>query len=252
MTKRIRKPFFGPRSALPPGAACVVANGFRETLTSLLGTPVVLRLFEPSIPPSSAWAAIVSGALLYRVRGNVADAVVVLRPCHALALAAALFGERADAHADRALSPVELEVLERTITSLAAHLSTVCGTRESHPTERVGAIEGFTTYFELSVEEPVSARIGVALSRDPSPEPRGHVGIGHLSGVPIAAHVRLDLGHCSGGAIGALGAGTILPVRSEDLNSCVLLTHGRKLARGSFGLIRGRPALRVEAVCETM
>ena len=83
MSKRIRKPVFGPRSALPPSAACVVANGVRETLTSILSSPVEMRVFEPSIPTAPAWPAIVKDAVLYRVRGSIADAAIVLRsPTH--------------------------------------------------------------------------------------------------------------------------------------------------------------------------
>ncbi|HLY03945.1 MAG TPA: hypothetical protein VKR56_15780 [Candidatus Cybelea sp.] len=249
MNRRIRKPVFGPRSALPSSAACVVANGVRETLTSILSSPVEMRLFEPSIPAPPAWPAIVKGAVLYRVRGSIADAAIVLRSADALSLVAALFGEGL-VHRERELSPIERDVLDRTVNAIAAHLGSVCGTRESRCVERVGAIEGYATYFELLVEEPVAARIGIALSRDPSPEPRGCIEVGHLAAVSLTARVTLDLGRIPSGEVAGLRAGSTLTFRPHDLQRCALWVHGRSLARGACGVRSGRYSLHVEAVGE--
>ncbi|MGB7048972.1 MAG: hypothetical protein WBD57_11665, partial [Candidatus Cybelea sp.] len=155
------------RSSLPPSAACVVGNGVREALAALFAAPVELRVIEPSIPRASAWPTVLRDALLYRVRGSVADAVIVVRSEDAATLAAALFGER-PSRANHPLSPFERDVLDRTIGSLAAHLGSVCGTRESLGAERIDRIERLVTYFELSLLEPVVARIGIALTQDPS------------------------------------------------------------------------------------
>jgi flagellar motor switch protein FliM len=248
MSKRIRKPVFGPRSALPPSAACVVANGVRETLTSILSSPVEMRVFEPSIPTAPAWPAIVKDAILYRVRGSIADAAIVLRCADALSLVAALFGEGLPVDRERELSPIERDVLDRTVNAIAAHLVSVCGTRESRFVERVGTIEGYATYFELLVEEPVAVRIGIALSRDPSPEPRGCVEIGHLAAVPITARLTLDLGQIPSGAVAELRPGSILTLRPYDFARCALRAHGRSVARGTCGVRNGRYALHVEAL----
>ena len=247
MSKRIRKPVFGPRSALPPSAACVVANGVRETLTSILSSPVEMRLFEPSIPALPAWPAIVKDAVLYRVRGSIADAAIVLRSVDALSLVAALFGE-GFVHRQRELSPIERDVLDRTVNAIAAHLGSVCGTRESRCVERVGAIEGYATYFELLLEEPVAARIGIALSRDPSPEPREYVEVAHLAAVSLTVRAMLDLGRIPSRAVAGLRPGSILTLRPYDLQRCTLRAHGRSLARGACGVRNGRYALHVEAV----
>jgi hypothetical protein len=248
MSKRIRKPIFRPRSALPPSAACVVANGVRETLTSIFSSPVEMRVFEPSIPAPPAWPAIVKDAVLYRVRGSIADAAIVLRSADALSLVAALFGEGLSVHRERELSPIERDVLDRTVNAIAAHLVSVCGTRESRCVERIGTIEGYSTYFELLVEEPVAARIGIALSRDPSPEPRGCVEIGHLAAVPVTARVTLDLGRIPSCAVAELRPGSILTLRPYDLQRCSLHAHGRSVARGACGVRNGHYALHVEAV----
>lgn len=251
MNTRVRKAVFGRRSALPASAACVVANGVRETLASLLRTSVAIRLLEPGIPSAAAWPAILKGTDLYRVRGALADAAIVLRRGDALALAAALFGERPAPQRERELSPIERDLLERAIRAMAAHLGAVCGTRETLLPERVARIEGFATYFELLLEGPVVARIGIALSREPVPESRNCFEIAHLAAVNLIAHATLDLDAISAGAIARLVCGATLAVRPFDFGRCTLRLHGRGLARGTCGVRHGRFAVRVESICES-
>jgi len=247
--KRLRRAQFAARSSLPISAACVVANGVRETLSALLGCAVVLRLFGPSIPSPQAWEAIARDARLYRVPGTVADAAIVLRPLEAAALVAALFGEtRSSSAIQRNLSPIECDVLERLLGAVAANLGALCGARDVHPVERADDIRGFVTYFELLLEDPIQARIGIALSRDPSPEPRGSVDAAHLAGVKIAARASLDLSTVEAAAIAGLGVGVVIPLVAAALQRCRLTASGRAIARGSCGVRNGRYAFSVDTV----
>ncbi len=248
--KRVREAQFERRSSLPASAACVVANGIRETLSALLGTPVILRLFEPVIPDPRAWEAIASGATMYRVRGSVADAAIVLRALDAIAIASAIFGEPATPDV-RELSPIERDVVDRAAHAIAANLIAVCGARESRAIERVGAIDGFVTFFEMSLEGPVEARIGIALSRDPAPEPRGGFELLHLVDVRVAAVAAIDLGSTLVRDVGRLAVGTMLPIRAEDLRRCTLAIAGRPIARGACGVGNGRYAVAAKAIRET-
>ncbi len=239
---------FEPRSSLPTTAACVVANGVRETLSSLLGTPASMSICEPIIPRPQAWTAIVREALLYRVRGSVADAALVLRAVDAIAIAAAAFGEPEEDPPARALSAIEREVIDRTANAIAANLSAICGAREGpHFVERVASIGGFVTYFELLLEEPASARIGIALSRDPAPEPRSRVAFGHLAPVRISAAGEIDLGTVDAGTAASLAPGAIVPLRPTDMQRCMLTAFGKRLARGHCGVRNGRYALTVDS-----
>jgi hypothetical protein len=249
--KRVRQGRFEARSALPTSAACVVANGVRETLGSLLGSPVAVRLFEPSIPAPQAWAAIVCDALIYRVRGTVADAAIILRNSDAIALAGSLFGEPQEARHRRELSPVERDVVDRAADAIAANLGAVCGVREGRRTERVAAIAGFVTYFELSLHAPIDARIGVALSRDPSPEPHGAIEIGHLGKVRLTVRASLDLGNVEAAVVAALACGTTIPLPPENFARCALALNDRRLATGSCGVRSGRYALAIQGLRET-
>lgn len=250
--KRLRQVRFEARSSLPIGAACVVANGVRETLGSLLGEAVALRLLAPSIPTPQAWPILLREALLYRLRGNVTDAAVVLRTPDAVALAAALFGESRVAGLDRALSPIECDLLDRAVNAVAGNLAVVCGTPEGRFVERVAEIRGFVTYFELSIEEPVVSRIGIALSRDPLPEARGAFEAGHLAAVKVAAVVSLELGKTEAAAVARLAGGAIVPIDPSELHRCTMSVAGRSVARGTCGIRNGRFAFSVNAMRAVM
>jgi flagellar motor switch protein FliM len=224
----------------------MVGNGIRETLAALLGTAVSVRLVEPAVPSPGAWSAIVRDALMYRTRGSVADAAIVLRPADAAALAAAVFGERRNASEPRReLSPLERDVVDRAAAAIAVALPAVCGTRDRETAERVEAIAGFSTYFEIVVDAPIDARIGIAVSRDPAPEPRGRLTLEELAGVTLAPAVTLDAAAMNASSLARLARGTVVPlVRSGALRG-TLTVEGRALASGTCGVRRGRYAFTV-------
>ncbi len=248
---RIREARFERRSYLPASAACIVAGSVRETLASLFGAPVVLALSEPSIPSAHAWETILKDAILHRVRGTVAEAGIVLRPADAAAVAAAAFSEpQRSAGPAHALSPIERAIVERITRAIASSLGAICGTYESGAFE-VALSGGFTTYFELLVETPVEARIGIALSRDPSPEPHGRLDVAHIARVELRAFASFRLELLQAAEVARLAPGAILPVRSAYLHRGMLATCGRTLARGVCGVREGRYAFAVDAVKAT-
>ncbi len=242
--RRVRRGIFRRRSCLPVSAACVVANGVRETLATLLCAPVSLRLLEPSIPTAPAWAAICAGAQVYGVCGPVADAAFVLRPGDALALAASAFGEGpGDA---RSLSPLESEVVVRALRAISGSLSAVCG-REISVLERILDISDYVTYFELLVERPVSLRLGVALSRDPSPRASQTLTIADLLDVQIEVSAEFARGQLSGGAFLDLRSGTDVPMKTRVGEKGLLKAGATVLAHGQCGALGERNALIVSA-----
>ncbi len=244
--RRIRAARFEERSSLPASAACVVGNGVRETLTSLLGAAVGVRVLEPAIPSPPAWVAIAREALLYRTRGSVADAAIVLRPRDAAALAAAAFGEnRAATDAPRDLSPFEREAVDRAAAAIGTTLQAVCGARERESLELVSTIAGFATYFEILLEPPIDARIGIALSRDPAPEPRGRLALEDLAGILLEPVVTLDVARIRANALATLTPGTIFPLTRAGALHGRLTIGGRQLARGTCGMRDGRYAFAI-------
>lgn len=246
----VREARFVERSSLPLSAACLVASAVREALSSIVNAPVAARLLEPVVPSAQAWAAIARGAALYRFRGSIADAAIVLRPPDAAALAAAVFGERISEQvpSQRPLSPIERDVLDRTAGAIAGTLNAVCGPRERESLERVATICGYVSYFEIVVEQAVDARIGIALSADPAPEPHGALEIETLGGVALSPAVRLDLDSAEAAALARLTVGTLLPLSSRQGFRGRLTLRERTLARGTCGMHAGRFALAVESV----
>jgi flagellar motor switch/type III secretory pathway protein FliN len=243
--KRVRRARFEQRSALPVSAACVVANGVRETLSALLATPVSLRLLEPAIPDARAWTAIAAGAQLFGLRGPVCDAAFVLRAQDAVALAGSAFGESAGVA--RPLSAVEQEVLVRALRGIAGALAPVCG-RETTALERILDINGYVTYFELLVERPVTARIGVALSRDPAARGGGTLRIQDLLDVEIELSVQFAAGTLPAAAFLDLRPGTNVPMITRVGEPGLLKIGGAVLARGECGTLRERNAMIITAV----
>lgn len=242
--KRVRRATFEPRSSLAVSAACVVANGVRETLSAVLATPVSLRLLEPVIPNPQAWSAISAGAQLFAVRGPAADGAFVLRPRDALALAGAAFGETPAG--ERALSPLETEVLTRALRAISGSLAPVCG-RDISPLERILDIRGYTTYFELLVERPIALRLGVALSRDPVPRGAGTLRIDDLLDVEVEVAVEFAQGSMDGAAFLGLRPGVNVPMKTSVGEPGSLKAWGIMLARGECGALGERNAIAISA-----
>jgi flagellar motor switch/type III secretory pathway protein FliN len=236
--RRVRNAMFIRRSMLPVAAACLVANGARETLAELLGSSVTLRLFEPILPDNAAWSCIAAGAEIFAVRGKLADAAFVLRPHDALSLAAAAFGERAPA--PRALSAIEAELLLRIAGALCGALPPVCGGCEEARIERLTGLNGFVTYFELLLEEPVEARIGVALSREPAMQAVPSVGAAQLAGIELDLAVEIAHGCIPASAVLDLRCGDVVKLDSRLGDRAIVRVAESAIARGECGDLDGR------------
>lgn len=243
--KRIREAHFALRSSLPVSAACVVANAMRETLATLVSIPVAVRLFEPVMPRADAWRAIVAGASLYRIAGTTLDAAIVLRPKDAVALASLLFGEAE--RAERDLSVIERTVVARAVQALAGALAPVCGFRETPRSEPILDIDAYATYFEVLVEQPVAARIGIALSRDPQPAPGARLRPADLLDVEIELTAVLAEGVLDAASLLALGEGTSVPMTSKVGDDGVLLAGTTVIARAECGAQGSRAAIVVRS-----
>lgn len=242
--RRIRNARFEERSVLPVTAACVLANGVRETLARLFAAPVELRLLAPLAPSALAWRAITRDASLYRISGARSDAAIVLRPESRVGLAVAAFGE--PAVGERSLSRLEETVLERIVTALLPNFSPICGRpAEILAWERAGAIPGFRTYFELLIERPVELRIGVALARDPAPEPHQLLTLEELAEVLVDVRVCTEGVRAPANSLAAIELGEIVPITEQTGLTAVATVAGRVIGRGECGVRGNRLALAI-------
>lgn len=233
--RRVRRVRFVRRSSLAVSAACVVANGVRETLSSLFGTRVNVRLLQPVIPDPAAWALILADVILYRVRGPLCDAAVILRNSDALGIVGAVFGERAQGL--RPLSPIEDEVLTRALRSLATTLSPVCGSAEQFIVDRSVARGGFTTYFELLLSGPLEAKIGVALARDPIPASQIGLRLDDLLDVELELRAEFASGEIEAAQLLVLQPEMTLRMKTKVGAPAMLKLQGRIVARGECGAL---------------
>ena len=241
--RRVRRARFVERSMLPVAAACVVANGMRETLASLLSTAVELRLFAPVMPARGAWRHVYEGARLYRVRGSLGEAALVVGADDALALAGLAFGEAPSR--GRATSPIEREVLARIVRALAGTFGALVGAIDGPPREAEPEAAVFTTFFEVALERPVPLRLGIA-TREPVPTCAGGLRLADLADVHLDLTVRLAPGSIGPVRLGDLRPGACLPITTLAGPTAELCARSRAIARGTCGARNGRYALEVE------
>jgi hypothetical protein len=233
--RRVRPIRFIRRSALPLGAACVVANGVREVLSGAFAAPVEVRLLGATLPERRAWTAILQGARLYRTHGACAEAVLILRNADACALAAATFGERETV--SPVLSPIECEALDRLVALVGGQLSVLCGGPSG--AEVVADAGALTTYFELQIEGPVQARVGVGLRRDPTPAvSTATLEIADLADILVKVRARVEIGRIPAERVAALEPGDVLSAPLAA--NAVLTAAGSVLAVGECGVNGGR------------
>jgi flagellar motor switch/type III secretory pathway protein FliN len=242
--RRIRPSVFEPRSTLPVSAACLVANAARRTLSELLGVPVRLKLLEPVLPDSAGWSSIGTNAQVFAVGGEHSDAAIVLRAHDALALACAALGERAEGPRD--LSAIENELAARIAAALCASLTPVCGARDPRQIERVTTLAGYVAYFELILEEPVEARIGIALSREPRSQIVPALTPADLHEIDVRLGVEIAHAFLPAASIVSLRAGEVIKLDSVLGDAARLLAGGAVLARGQCGNLGMRRALAIQ------
>lgn len=237
---------FAERSCLPLSAACLVAGSVRERLAALLGVPVALCVLEPEIPDPQAWEVIGQSAHVYRVRGNVADAALILRDRDAKAVAAAAFGETPDLRgAEVRLSPLERDVLDRVAAALIGTLVSLCG-EQRELVASSASTRDFVSYLELLIDEPVAARLGIALSRDLVPEAVSAVTPSDLADLPLEASVVISLEELTARRLAELAPGDVVPITRPSALRGSLRIGGRTLAVGTCGVRDGRYALEIE------
>lgn len=241
--RRVRPSFFQSRSTLPVSAACLVANAARQTLSELLGVPVSLKLLEPVIPDAAAWSSIGAGALVFAVRGAQSDAAIVLRPYDALTLACAALGEPVES--PRGLSTVEAELIARTASALCSSLTAVCGLHDAGQVNPMKTLKGYVTYFELIVEEPARARIGIALSREPQSQVASRFSAGDLHEIDVRLCAEVAHGFLPAAAIVSLRTGDVFKLDSALGDTARLTAGGATVARGQCGHLGARRAFAV-------
>jgi len=187
--RSLRVPEFVPTSTLPVSAACLVANGVRETLSRSLAAEIDVELIEPAVPGAAERRILFDGATIVRVRGRRADAFVIVRRTDARRLVALAFGEH-EPPDGAALSAIERATLERIAAGIVPLCVALCGTlgpavRET--TER--AASDVATYFEVRTTGAIGVAIGFGLTHDPPQDVTDTIALEDLAAVELEGRV---------------------------------------------------------------
>ncbi|HZO93327.1 MAG TPA: FliM/FliN family flagellar motor switch protein [Candidatus Baltobacteraceae bacterium] len=246
---RVRRLRFVPRSSIPLSAACLVANGIRETLRELLGEPCEIVLGEPARIGAEAWRLLAADALLYLTRGRQTDVVIVLPRADARRLVLRAFGE-GESLPEGACSALELHALERIAARCAAACDPLCaerhgGSRPVQPHEAPPCV----AYVDLRVRAPVPLTLGIAIARDlPDPGPAGALAPAALDPVPLEARAVFAEGTMDAAAIVALRPGDVVKLATKVGAPAHLTVAAQPVARGTAGAAGGRAAFLVHDV----
>ena len=244
--RSIRFPSFASRSTLPLSAACVVANGVRETLSRLLATDVEVELVEPAVPTAAERRVLVAGATIVRVRGRISDGFVIVRPADARRLVAIAFGET-DAPERDDLSAIERATLERIATNLVPLCTSLCGTLGPSARESVDrAACDIATYFEVRTIGAERFAIGFALTRDPREEVVAEMTVDDLAAVEIEGRVDVAAGSLGVPAFTRIAAGATIPFDTRLGAPGTLRFGDVAFARVTCGVANGRNAATVD------
>lgn len=252
---RVRRLRFVPRASIPVEAACVVANGIRETLRELLGERCELVLGEPAALDAESWSLLARDALLFVTCGRQTDVVLVLPHRDARRLVLRAFGEPDGAGAApelpaAACSALELHALERIAARCAAAFDPLCAERRAG-SRAVGAhdVPACAAYFDLRVHAPVALTIGIGIVRDlPDPGPCGALPAHALEPVTVEARAVFAEGTIDARAFVRIRPGDVVKLETKVGAPASLNLGGRRLATGVPGVVASRTAFLVHDV----
>jgi flagellar motor switch/type III secretory pathway protein FliN len=249
----IRPLRFAVRASIPIEAACVVANGVRETLRELFGEACELVLGEPAALGADSWPALAREALLFLSRGRQTDVILVLPRSDARRLVLRAFGEAdgagEDGRAD-ACSALELLALER-IAARCARAFDPLYAEQRNPCRAVQAHEvpACVAYFDLRVGTPIALTLGIGIVRDlPQAGPAEALPAAVLDEVMVEAHAVFAEGTIDAASFVHLRPGDVVKLDTKIGAAATLRLGDRRLAAGAPGVVRSRTALLIHDV----
>jgi hypothetical protein len=238
--RSVRTARFERRLALPLSVPLLAANELRERLSRVLGAPVETRVLAACVPDARSWEAIAADARWWRIEGSAGEAMLILRPDDALALARAAFGE--EGTGAMPLSALETAALDRVIAVCAPAFAALCGAERPLAAQPVRAGGWPEVYFEIAVEGAVTARMGIGVADAAPAPPHSCAGTDALGGVGLRLDAVLSLERLGVGEVLRLRPGDLLCARS---GTAEVRAAGRTIARGEYGVHRGCGAVRI-------
>lgn len=249
----VRRARFIPRASIPLGAACLVANGLRETLRELFGERCELSIGEPAAIGRDAWDTLSREAHCFLTCGRQTDIVLVVPNGHARTLVLRAFGEGEPSGAT-ALSVLELHAVERIAARCAAAFDPLCAERRG-TSQRLDArmVPTCVAYFDIRVQVPVPLEIGIGIVRElPDPGPAGAFSAAHLARVPVEVRAEFASGTIDVASLLRLAPGDVIRLESQVDAQTSLKIGGRPFASGTAGVAGGRYSCEVRSVQQSI
>jgi flagellar motor switch/type III secretory pathway protein FliN len=249
----VRRTRFVPRASIPVAAACLVANGLRETLRELFGERCELTIGEPAAIGLDAWNTLSRDAHCFLTCGRQTDIVLVVPHKHAQTLVLRAFGE-GEALGAPTLSVLELGAVERIAARCAAAFDPLFAERRG-ASGRVdaGAVPACVAYFDVRVRLPVPLEIGIGIVRElPDPGPTGAFSTAHLAHVPVEVRAELATGTIDVATLLRLAPGDVIRLESQVDAAASLNIGGRSFASGTAGVAGGRYSCEIRFVQQSM
>jgi flagellar motor switch/type III secretory pathway protein FliN len=244
----VRRAAFVRRPRIPLDAACVVANGVRESLRGMLGEGCTVALGEPVAIDAAAWGVLVRDAHVFATPGRATDVAFVLGQRDARTLVDAAFGEETSHRG--APSALEHSAVERIVARCANACDVLCAERRG-PTRAIDAAQlpRCVAFFDVRVTAPVRFTLGVGLLRElPEPEPAPLLSPAAFRAVPLTVRVILGSGQISARRLLELRPGDLVPLGTKVVDEGELNVAGQRVAGGMCGAIRGRAAFVVRSL----
>jgi flagellar motor switch/type III secretory pathway protein FliN len=249
----VRRARFVPRASIPLGAACLVANGLRETLRELFGERCELTIGEPAAIGPDAWDTLSREAHCFLTCGRQTDIVLVVPNGHARTLVLRAFGEGEPLGAPT-LSALERHAVERIAARCAAAFDPLCAERRG-PSQRVDGrtVPACVAYFDVRVQLPVALEIGIGIVRElPDQGPTGAFSAAHLAHVPVELRAEFASGTIDVATLLRLAPGDVVRLESQVGAVASLKIGGRAFASGTAGVAGGRYSCEVRFVQQSM
>lgn len=249
----VRPARFVPRASIPIAAACLVANGLRETLRELFGERCELTIGEPAAIGPEAWELLSRDAHCFVTCGRQTDIVFVVPARDARALVLRAFGEGEAAGAP-VLSALELHAVERIAARCAGAFDPLCAERRGASQRAApGAVPACVAYFDVRVQLPIPIGIGIGIVRElPDPGPAGTFPAALLAHVPVDVRVEFGSGTIDVARLLSLRPGDVVPLESQVGGASVLKIAGRSFASGTAGVVGGRYCFEVDVISRSM
>jgi flagellar motor switch/type III secretory pathway protein FliN len=244
----VRRATFVRRPRIPLDAACVVANGVRESLRGMLGEACSVAMGEPVAIDAAAWTVLIRDALVFATPGRATDVAFVLGRTDARTLVDAAFGEEGSHRG--AWSTLEHGAVERIVARCASACDVLCAERRG-PTHAAdaGRLPPCVAFFDVRVTAPVRFTLGVGLLRElPEPASAATLAPAALAAVPLTVQVILGTGQLSARRLLELRPGDLVALGTKVADEGELNVAGQRVAGGICGAVRGRAAFIVRSL----